>query len=229
MRTRRALRQFPIVAEQVREEVIAPLRRRRGPNDFQAAADSVTTKTFAKFILPSETLILDVGTFWLGAYILSGNGSAVGFAEGVTAGDERNGFLVIHRHARESLSDITCRGKGIWISIRPFRIHIDQAHLQRGERLLEGSISRVTLIRQPRALRSPINFLFGLPDVRAPAAKPERLKAHRLERDVARENHEVGAGDFPAILLLDRPQQPARLVQVHVVRPAIERRGALLR
>src|SRR6202795_3227725 len=70
MRTGRALRQFPIVAEQDREEVIAPLRRRRGPNDFQAAADSVTTTTFAKFILPSETLLLDVSTFWLGAYIL---------------------------------------------------------------------------------------------------------------------------------------------------------------
>src|ERR1700735_2336437 len=69
MRPGRALRQFPFVAEQVREEVIAPLRRRRGPNDFQAAADSVSTKTFAKFILPSKTLILDVGTFWLGAYI----------------------------------------------------------------------------------------------------------------------------------------------------------------
>src|SRR6202047_116230 len=228
MRTSRALCQFPFVAEQVREEVIAPLRRRPAPNAFQAAADSVTTKTFAKFILPSETLILDVGTFWLGAYILSGNGSAVGFAEGMTARDERNGFLVIHRHARESLSDITRRGQRIRLSIRPFRIHVNQAHLHRAERILEVTIPGVTLIRQPRALRSPINFLFGLPDVRAPAAKPERLTAHRLERDVARENHEVGPGDFPAILLLDWPQQPARLVQVHVVRPAIERREALL-
>src|ERR1700735_2760588 len=96
MRTSRALCQFPFVAKQVREEVIAPLRRRRGPNDFQAAADSVTTKTFAKFILPSKPLILDGSTFWLGPYILSGNGSAVGFAEGVPPGNERNGFLVIH-------------------------------------------------------------------------------------------------------------------------------------
>src|ERR1035441_3893085 len=79
MRTGRTLRQFPFVAEQVREEVVAPLRRRRGPSDFQTATDGVTTKTFAKFILPSEALILDVGTFWFGAYILRGNASAVGF------------------------------------------------------------------------------------------------------------------------------------------------------
>src|ERR1700732_915741 len=109
MRTGRALRQFPFVAEQVGEEVVAPLRRRRGPNDFQAAADSVSTKTFAKFILPPQALVLNVGAFWFVAHILSGNCSAVGFAEGVTAGDERNGFFVIHRHARESFSDIPCR------------------------------------------------------------------------------------------------------------------------
>src|SRR5262249_61231905 len=31
-----------------------------------------------------------------------------------------------------------------------------------------------------------------------------------------------------AVLLLDRPQQPARLVEVRVVRPAVQRREALL-
>src|ERR1700693_4412825 len=101
MRTGRTLGQFPFVAEQVGEEVVAPLRRRRGPNDFQAAADSVTTKTFAKLVFPSEALILDVGTFWFGTYILSGNASAVGFAEGVSAGNECNCFFVIHRHTGE--------------------------------------------------------------------------------------------------------------------------------
>ena len=42
----------------------------------------------------------------------------------------------------------------------------------------------------------------------------------------ARENHEVGPGDLPAVFLLDRPQQPWRLVEVRLVRPAIERRSA---
>src|SRR5271170_6245167 len=125
MRTGRTLRQFPFVAEQVGEEVVAPLRRRRGPDDFQAAADRVTTMTFAKFILPSESLILDVGTFWFVSYILSGNAGTVRFAEAVTTGNECNGLLVIHRHARESLPDIPCRGNGIRLSIRPFRIHVN--------------------------------------------------------------------------------------------------------
>src|SRR6202034_618631 len=209
------------------EEVIAPLGRGRGPNHFQSAADSVATMTFAKFILPSEALILDVGAFWLVAHILSGNTGAVRFAESVTAGNQRNCFFVIHRHAGKSLSDIPCRGNRIWLSIRPFRIHIDQTHLHRAERILKITIAAVTLIGKPRALWTPVHF-FGLPHVRAPAAKTERLEAHRLEGDVAGENHEVGPGNFPPILLLDRPQQPARLVEVHIVWPAVERSEALL-
>jgi hypothetical protein len=44
---------------------------------------------------------------------------------------------------------------------------------------------------------------------------------------VAGEDHQVGPGDLVAVFLLDRPQQAARLVEVAVVRPAVERRKAL--
>src|SRR5207253_3662634 len=90
MRTGRALGQFPFVAEQVGEEVVAPLGRRLGPSDFEAAADGVSTKTFAKFILPSKALVLDVGSFRFGANVVGGNGGTVSFAEGVTAGNQRD-------------------------------------------------------------------------------------------------------------------------------------------
>src|SRR5258708_3351183 len=103
MRTGRTLRQFPFVAEQIGEEVVAPLRGSCGPNNLQAAADRVTTETFAQFILPPKALILNGGAFWLVPHIISRNASAVGFAEGVAAGNECNCFLVIHRHAGESL------------------------------------------------------------------------------------------------------------------------------
>src|SRR5580704_9220312 len=146
----------------------------------------------------------------------------------MSAGNERNRLLVIHRHAGESLADIPCRGQWIRLSIRAFRIHIDETHLYGSERLLKITVAAVALVRQPLALRPPENVLFGLPHVLAPAAKTERLKAHRIEGDVAGENHEVGPGDFPPILLLDRPEQPTCLVQVHVVRPTIERCEALL-
>src|SRR5262249_31337982 len=70
--------------------------------------------------------------------------------------------------------------------------------------------------------------LVRLPHVLAAAAEPEGLEAHRLQRDVAGEDDQVGPGDLPAVLLLDRPEQTTRLVQADVVRPAVDRREALL-
>src|SRR5208283_3026708 len=117
MRTGWALGQFPFVAEQVGEEVVAPLRRRRGPSHFQAAADRVIPTARAKFVLPAQTLLLDWGGFGLGTDILVGVGSAVSFAERVPAGNERNRLLVIHRHAGERLPDVAGRGNRIGVPI----------------------------------------------------------------------------------------------------------------
>src|ERR1700732_768662 len=102
MRTGRTLRQFPFVAEQVREEVVAPLRGRRGPNDFQAAADCVAAFARLKFALPAEALLLYAGRLRLYTHQFR-IASAVGLAEGVTAGNECNGLLIIHRHAGKGL------------------------------------------------------------------------------------------------------------------------------
>src|SRR6185437_8984595 len=60
-----------------------------------------------------------------------------------------------------------------------------------------------------------------------PPPNPKVLKPMDSS-DVARENHQVRPRNFPAILLLDRPAQPARLVQAHIVRPTIQRRKTLL-
>ena len=145
----------------------------------------------------------------------------------MSAGNQRNRFFIVHRHAGKSLPYIARCGNRIGFSIRSFWIHIDQTHLHRTERIFEITITAVAFVGQPRALRTPVDF-FGLPHIRASAAKTECLKAHRFEGNVAGENHQISPGDFPSILLLDRPQQPARLVEVYVVRPAIEGRKALL-
>src|SRR5580698_8580414 len=128
--------------------------------------------TFAKFIFPSKTLILNVGAIRFVADILSGNAGAVGLAEGVTAGNERNGFLVIHRHARESLSDIPRRGDGIGLSIRSFRIHVDQTQPPRGERVPPVPIRAGTPLGKPPSPRAPVHLL-RFPHVLASAAKTE--------------------------------------------------------
>ena len=224
----RALRQLPFEAEQVLEEVVAPFRRRRGPDDLEAAGDRVIAFAGAEFVLPAEALIFDRRAFGFGADIDLRVRRAVGLAEGVAAGDQRDGFLVVHRHALERFADVPRRGDRIRLAVRPFRIDVDQAHLHRAERILQLAIAEIALVRQPFAFRAPVDGIVGLPAVRPSAAKAERLEAHRFERDVAGEDQEVGPRDLAAVFLLDRPQQPPRLVEARVVRPAVERRKALL-
>jgi hypothetical protein len=126
-------------------------------------------------------------------------------AERVAAGDEGNRLLVVHRHAGERLPDIPGRGEGIRLAIRPFRIDVDQAHLNGGERIFELPVAAVALVSEPGVLRPPVDVLLGLPDILAPASEAEGLEPHRIQGDIAGENHQIGPGDFPAVFLLDRP------------------------
>src|SRR4030067_1172853 len=87
---------------------------------------------------------------------------------------------------------------------------------------------RVARVGEPLRLGAPVHSLIGLPHIGAPAAEAERLEAHRLERDIAGEDHQVPPRDLASVLLLDRPKQPACLVEVRVVRPRVEWRESLL-
>jgi hypothetical protein len=49
-------------------------------------------------------------------------GSAAPCAEAVPAGDQRDSFFVVHRHAAEGLADILGRCEGIRVTVRAFRI-----------------------------------------------------------------------------------------------------------
>ena len=70
-------------------------------------------------------------------------------AEGVSAGDERDGLLVVHRHAGEGLADVATRGDRVGIAVRPFRIDVDQAHLDRAQRGLELPVAAVAPVAEP--------------------------------------------------------------------------------
>ena len=198
------------------------------PDDLEAAGDRVIAFAGPEFILPAEALLFDRRAFGLGADIDLRIRRAVGLAEGVAAGDQRDGLLVVHRHALERFANVARRGERVRLAVRPFRIDVDQAHLHRAERILQLAIAEIAIIRQPLAFRAPIDEIVGLPAVRAPAGEAERLEAHRFESHVAGEDHEVGPGDLAAVFLLDRPQQAPRLVEARVVGPAVERREALL-
>ena len=79
----------------------------------------------------------------------------MGLAERVAAGNERHRFLVVHRHAAERLANVARRGHGIRVAVRPFRIHVDEAHLHRAEGIRELPIAAVALVTEPRGSRIP--------------------------------------------------------------------------
>ena len=157
-----------------------------------------------------------------------GVAGAVGLAEGVATDDQRGGLLVVHRHPAERLADVVRRGDRIRLAFGAFRIDVDQAHGGRAVRAPRGRACRSSACwcpascplhprGSPRAPRRP----------RGRSAKPKVLKPIDSSAHVAGEHDQVGPGDLVAVLLLDRPQQPARLVQARVVRPAVERGEAL--
>ena len=100
------LRQLPLVAEQVVEVIVVPLHRVGCPCAFQAAGDRIGAFAAAKAALPAQALLLDAGSLGFGTDVAGPDRSTMGFAKRVSAGNERNRLLVIHRHAAERLSNV---------------------------------------------------------------------------------------------------------------------------
>ncbi|MPN19042.1 hypothetical protein SDC9_166408 [bioreactor metagenome] len=151
----------------------------------------------------------------------------------MAAGDQRDGFLVVHGHAGERHTHVATGGDRVGVAIRSFGVNVDQAHLHGGQRIVQIALAGVAAVRlvagrQPFAFGAPENFLFGLPDIHTSAGEAEGLEPHRFECAVAGQDQEVGPGELVAVFLLDRPEQPTRFVEVDVVRPAVERRETLV-
>ena len=220
-----ALRQLPVVLEEVLEEAVVPRRRLLRPGALETARERVDAVAVADVVSPAEALLLDRGGLRLRAEVLRPD-CTVGLAERVAADDQRDGLLVVHRHPAEGLADVPGGGKRVRVAVRPLGVDVDQAHLHGCERSAEIPVAAVALVSEPRVLGPPEDLL-RLPDVLAPEAEAERLESHRLHRDVAGVDQEIGPGELPAVALLDRPEQPARLVEADVVGPAVQRREAL--
>ena len=58
--------------------------------------------------------------------------------------------------------------------------------------MLEFAVAGIAFVVEPGFLLAPIDVFLGLENVGATAAETEWLEAHRLERAVAGEHHEVG-------------------------------------
>ena len=160
------------------EIIVAPLRRGRRPRSFESAGDRADTVTLTERVFPAESLMFKTRACRFRADMFSRISRSVSFAEGVTTRNQRNRLFIIHRHSPESLANITRRRNRIGISHRSFRVHINQSHLNGGERILKLSITGITLVSEPFALRTPVNVFLRLPNIFTSTGESERLKAH---------------------------------------------------
>jgi len=143
----------------------------------------------AEGVLPAESHLLNWRSFRFAADQCRIAG-AVGLAEGMSAGDEGDRFLVVHGHACEGLAHVAARRDRVGVAVRSFGIHIDQTHLHGGEGVFQLAIAGITAVRlvaggEPFGFAAPVDILFGFPDVFAAAGEAEGPEAHRFERAVA--------------------------------------------
>ena len=206
---------------------MSPRHRRGGPGAFQAAGDGVVADAALVPAGPAQALLSDVSALRLGAHEL-GVSRAVRLAEGVAAGREGDGLLVVHSHSGEGLANVAGRLQGVGVAARTFRIDVDEAHLHGGEGVLQDLLLGDPGLPEPLLLGAPVDVLLRLEDVFATAAEAEDRAAHGFDGDVAGQDHQIGPGELAAILLLDRPQQAPSLVEIAVVRPAVQRGEALI-
>ena len=227
LRASGAFCQFPVIPEEKVKIAHIPLCGIRRPGTFNAAGCGVNAQAAFEIILPTEALLNNARAFRLCAHQL-GIAGAMGFTKSMSTGHKRHGLFIIHGHAREGFADVIARGDGIRVAIRAFWVHVDQAHLHGRQRVFQLALATVAVVVKPALFGAPIDIFFGFPNIDATASEAKGFEAHRFKRNIAGQNHQIGPGQSLAVFLFDGPKQAAGLVEVAVVRPAVERCKTLL-
>ena len=220
--------ELPVVVEQQVEVAVVPLGGVGGPGTFNTGADGIAPHTTSGVVHPTEALLLNVSTF-RGRAEVTGVTITVSLTHGVTTGGESNSLFVIHCHAGKGFTNLLSSLERVRVTVNTFRVHIDQTHLDCSQRVLHGgrvfqvAIARVRR-RKPFLLRTPVDVELGVPDVFTAETKAEGLQTHGFVGHVSGEDEQVSPAELVSILALDGPEQTTCLVQVHVVRPGVQRR-----
>ena len=144
----------------------------------------------------------------------------------MSTGNKCNGFFIVHGHTCKCLADVTCGKHGIWVSVRAFRVDVDQTHLHCSKWVIELTVTLVALITEPCCFFAPVGFICFV-HICTSATESEGLKAHRVECNVASKNEQVCPRQLVAVLLLHWPQQATCFVEVAVVWPRVQWSKAL--
>ena len=224
--TGRGFGQFPLIAEQQVEIAHVPLRRVLGPCAFDAGGHGIGCSAVQVRVHPAKALILDPARFRLCAQ-QARIAVAMGLADGVATGGQRRGFLIVHRHAGEGDAHLLGGVFRVRHTVHAFGVHVDQAHMHGRQRRIErvgllDVLVALGCIAHELILGAPVDVLLRVPDVFTAKGEAIGVQAHILIGDGARQQDQVGPAQLVAVLLLHRPQQAARLVEVAVIGPGVE-------
>ena len=187
-----ALHQLVFMIEQHVEIGHVPGDRRRRPGALDARGDGVVAHAAFMGRQPAKALGGDIGAFGFDPDERCITG-AVRLAERMSAGGERDCLLVVHAHAGKGLAHVTARTERVGAAAGAFGIDIDQAHLDRGERIFERAAGFLLDAggAEPLLLGAPVDVLFRLEDVLPAAAEAEHRPTHRFNGDIARQDHQI--------------------------------------
>jgi hypothetical protein len=121
----RALRELPLVLEEQVEVAGVPLRRVDRPRALEARGDGVLRLALAVLVDPAELAGVHRAALRLRADE-RGVAAAVRLAEGVAAGDERDGLLAVHAHPAEGDLDVVGGGERVRPAHRALGVDVDQ-------------------------------------------------------------------------------------------------------
>ena len=228
----RALGQLPVVTEQQVEITHVEFGRVGGPGALDAGSNGIGGLALHVGIDPAEALILYVCGFRLWPKRIR-IAVTVRFTHGVATGGQCSGFFVVHGHTGEGFANLLAGLERIGIAVYPLRVHVNQAHLNRGQRVFHGVWLVYALVaavrgRQPLFLCAPVDVFLGVPNVLTAVGEAKGFKAHGLIGNVTGKDKQVGPAYLVAILFLDRPQQAASLIKVAVIGPGIQRSKTLV-
>src|SRR5699024_8861318 len=119
-----------------------------GPGPFESTANSITSFTGTMASLPAESLTGNGGRLRLYTLVI-GRSSTVDLANGVSAGDKCQCFFIIHRHSGKRLPDERSCFQWVRLSVRAFRIYINQAHMIGRKWSLQYTFIIVAFITHP--------------------------------------------------------------------------------
>mmetsp|Transcript_65950 Transcript_65950/g.147981 ORF Transcript_65950/g.147981 Transcript_65950/m.147981 type:complete len:368 (-) Transcript_65950:118-1221(-) len=214
---------LPLAAHQDLEELVVPLGGLRRPRALEAAGEGVLALAGAALARPR----VGGGILRRGAGAL--RASAMRLAEGVAAADERDRLGVVHAHPAEGVADV--QGAALGVGVRlvdavlthhdgALGVEVDEPDGGAAQRLLAEAVGVAREALLLLGAGAQVQALGAVGGVQAPGAVLGHGAAHAVDRRSAGEREEVAPAEAVAVLLLHRPEQGPRLVEVRVVVPA---------